>query len=434
MDEHARQLDFRILRSQRRDAASKLQSAQYAEAEALLKPVLDKSNESYGSDFYWRETTLQMLTTAYWEQKKWDEAERQLLQISADQARNERPRESAESKHRLALLALAKGDYVLAESYCQQALYAKSQYLGNLWDHSVYVSMQLLVEILQAKKDVVKATGYEETLKDERWTRECRAIDTLRGMTPLKASIEIGLNYLADLLPTAEESDARWKQIRKNIRRRSVGFCGSGHGYNLFHAAAQFGQEDTVRYLHDIEHESRLVDLDFLDAQDKDGNAALHFAANGRLEIARFLLKHGANVNIMSHSLRTPLMVAVKAGCIDIVRLLLDHDADIAAKDDIGWGAPHHAIFEGQGEILELLLENKADVGMLGASGRTPLHCAAVKGREDIVRLLLENGANATIKSSEEKTPLDLAEKHRRTDIVRTLTGVSQSRTSWRKI
>jgi ankyrin repeat protein len=275
--------------------------------------------------------------------------------------------------------------------------------------------MQLLVQIFEAKQDQVKAAGYKPTLQDEMWKKERNAIERLRPMSAFKASGEIGVNYLVELLPNDADATKRWKQIKANVYKRSLGFCGSGHGYNLLHAVVEFGQEDTVCCLLEIEEHARLLNLDsFVDVQDHDGNAPLHFAAKGRLEIVRVFLKHGADVNVNANDGRTPLIVAIKSGSLDIVRLLLDNKADITAKDEHGWAALHHAVFEGEGEIIELLLENGADVGIVGASGRTPLHCAAVRGREDIVRLLLEKGANIGVRSNDDKTPQDLAEKNRR--------------------
>lgn len=349
------------------------------------------------------------------EQHKGDEAERELLQSAAEQEQDKREREAAEIKHNLALIAFTKGDYSKAESYCQQALFLKKQVVVNPWDHSVYASMQLLVQILEANKDGIKASTYKSTLQNEMWMSERNAIARLSAMTPYRASVEIGLNYLVDLLPADDDNEERWKQIRKNIRNRMLGLCGSGYGYTLLHAVVEFGQDDTIRYLVSIEQNARLVHLDcFVDVRDKDDNSPLHFAARGRLEIVRLLLEHGADVNIKSKNLQTPLMVATKAGRVDIVQLLLEYSSDLTVKDEYRWTALHYAIFESQGEIIELLLDRGVDVDILGASGRTPLHCASLREREDIVRLLLERGADSRAKDADDRTPLKLAEKHPR--------------------
>jgi ankyrin repeat protein len=433
-DDHPRTIDYKNngVALQRKEAVKKLEAAQYAEAAILLNQVLEKSNKLYGSDYYWRETTQKMAVRACWEQGKWDEAERHLLQISADHDRTGRPRESADTKRSLALLALTKRDFSQAEFYCQQALEILQNW-GNLWDYSVYESMELMVDIFQATNDHVKAAEYQGKLKDEMWRTERNEIEKIRDMSPFKASVEICNNYLVDLLPSDHAKDERWKQIRKNIRNRKVGsLCGSGHGYNLLHAVVEFGQEHTIRYLLDVEQTAPLANpYTVVDVKDHHGNAPLHLAArNRRLEAARLFLTHGADINIKSNNLQTPLIVATTAGDLDIVCLLLDHHANFTAKDQYGWQAIHHAVFESQGEIIELLLEKGAEVGVLGAGGRTPLHCAAGRGREDVVQLLLEKGANPRVRDDDDKTPLDLAAKRRNNRITEILREVIQSGTT----
>jgi hypothetical protein len=110
-DDYASQLDFRIIQNWRHEAVKNLKSGQYNEAEALLLRVAEKSYELYASDYYWRKTTRIMIVKTYWEQQKWDEAEKLLLQIGAEQAQTDRPRKDADTKHKLAQLSLAKRDY-----------------------------------------------------------------------------------------------------------------------------------------------------------------------------------------------------------------------------------------------------------------------------------------------------------------------------------
>jgi len=59
----------------------------------------------------------------------------------------------------------------------------------------------------------------------------------------------------------------------------------------------------------------------------KGRTALMHAAANGQLSIARFLLKHGAQVNLRDENRWTALMFAVAYGHVRMVRLLLKHGA-----------------------------------------------------------------------------------------------------------
>jgi ankyrin repeat protein len=423
--------EFRKIQQQRRDAVQKLESAEFREADTLLKCVIQKSKELYGPDYYWRQTSERMILRSYCERKLWDEAERQLLHIAENQMQHNLVGDFANTTHELAkLLASQKGDFARAELHCRKAIHAKTQVLGNVWDHSVYESMDLLVQIFEGRNDPVSAAGYRQILKDKMWTYERNDIEELSRMDTWRTFTVLDqerAEYFTDLLPPDDEKGKRWKQICRNIRYRSVGFCGSGYGYNLLHAAAEFGQEDTIRCLLDIERDARLILFDdFVNVKDDKGNTPLHFAAKGRLEVVRLLLSHGADPNIKSNNLKTPLIVATQAGSVDVVRVLLEHRADLAAQDEQGWAALHHAIFSnGQGEIMELLFEKGADVNSLGGFERTPLHCAAIREREDIVLLLLEKGANPNAADRAGESPLDLAKKEENHRIVQILERAS---------
>ena len=423
-DDHDTRLDFQIIQNWRFAAATKFKAEQYPEAEALLRQVWEKSNEKYDTDYYWRDGTMANLLKSCMEQKKWDEAEEVLLQTLDEQMQREKTIEAANTRHKLAEVYLEKGDLDNALYQSQQSLNIRKRELGET-DQAVHDSIELLVQIFEAKNDEVSAAGYRPLLRPENWNHESKALEELRWMRAGEVSTRIGVDYLEDLLP--EEVEWKWEKIRKNIRRRSTGFCGSGFGYTLLHALVEFGQEDSVRCLIEIERRDRLVDVEtFVDVKDNEGNTPLHFAAEGRVEVTRLLIANGAHVNETAKDGRTPLIIATKSRSIEIVQILLDGGADVTAQDDLEWTALHHAIFVGEGEIAEMLIESGANVGLTGASERTPLHCAAVHGREDIVRMLLEKGANIKARSSDDKTPLDLAERNRNERVARILRSYTQ--------
>jgi bla regulator protein BlaR1 len=88
----------------------------------------------------------------------------------------------------------------------------------------------------------------------------------------------------------------------------------------------------------------------------------------------------------------TPLIAAAHEGRIDVVRFLLDHGADINATSH-GWNALVAAAHEGQLETVRLLLDRGADVNA-APSGQSALVAAAHEGRLDVVKLLVERGAD----------------------------------------
>ena len=67
----------------------------------------------------------------------------------------------------------------------------------------------------------------------------------------------------------------------------------------------------------------------------QDGWSPIHYAViHGNLEVVRFLLSKGAEVDALTPSETTPLMLAIRYGHIHVVKLLLDKGADLSALND----------------------------------------------------------------------------------------------------
>jgi Ankyrin repeats (3 copies) len=108
-----------------------------------------------------------------------------------------------------------------------------------------------------------------------------------------------------------------------------------------------------------------------INARDKYGENALHNASNGSRSVigpslsnvARLLLKHGADVNARTdkdkgHS--TPLHLAAHFGRLEVVHVLLEHGADVGTEDGSGRTALQLASDKGHHEIMKLLSEHRA--------------------------------------------------------------------------
>jgi ankyrin repeat protein len=98
-----------------------------------------------------------------------------------------------------------------------------------------------------------------------------------------------------------------------------------------FIAAAYEGDIDAMHQL--IEQDSSLINM-----QNKDGRTALFIVTDaGNIEAVRFLLEHGADVNIKNNDGNNPLLKAVnlplEKNAIKIIALLLDNNADITVQD-----------------------------------------------------------------------------------------------------
>ena len=74
-----------------------------------------------------------------------------------------------------------------------------------------------------------------------------------------------------------------------------------------------------------------------IDAQKNDGATALLLAAvNGKDDVVKALINHGANVNLADNNGWTPLMLAVQQGHLTTVQTLLDKHVDINGTNEDG--------------------------------------------------------------------------------------------------
>lgn len=139
------------------------------------------------------------------------------------------------------------------------------------------------------------------------------------------------------------------------------------------------------------------------DTQDKHGRTALHAAVLlGQLELARFLLSKGADINARDRDSRTPLMVSASAGGYDPFRgfatlspwgrLWAEPVCDLEGAGERSSAVRGFESWRGQvvaqRPMLRLLLEAGADVSLKDAKGRDVLDHAASGGPTGLDRLL----------------------------------------------
>jgi ankyrin repeat protein len=126
-------------------------------------------------------------------------------------------------------------------------------------------------------------------------------------------------------------------------------------------------------------------------------------AYEGHMETAQVLLEHGADVNARDDRRCTPLHWASEAGQLVVAQVLLSHGADVSAQREDNQTPLHRAKDE---KVARLLLEHGADANTLDIENRTPLHLASEFGRVGVARVLLEHGVDANPQDKERCTPL----------------------------
>ncbi|MFO7554334.1 MAG: ankyrin repeat domain-containing protein, partial [Desulfobacterales bacterium] len=108
------------------------------------------------------------------------------------------------------------------------------------------------------------------------------------------------------------------------------------------------------------------------------------------VDVARFLLDQGADVNVRSGSGTTPLMKAF--GNVEMLKLLLEYGADIQARDHDGMTAVGYAAQYGQNDAVMFLIRHGADIHVTTHSGKTLLILAVGLCEPPVIQYLLDHG------------------------------------------
>ena len=137
---------------------------------------------------------------------------------------------------------------------------------------------------------------------------------------------------------------------------------------------------------------------------------------------AQLLYEHGADVDVEGYHKRTPLYGVSRSGHLEIAEWLLRHGASLFTFDQTyGRTVLHAAAVNGCVELLQMLLQHKLDPNIQELRGETPLHFASRYERPDVVRMLLEYGAVVNARDKGCVTPLHLASEEGNLAVARLL-------------
>ena len=145
---------------------------------------------------------------------------------------------------------------------------------------------------------------------------------------------------------------------------------------------------------------------------DANGDACLHGAVTVECseEILQDLIVHGADVNAVNQSGRTPLVLSCFYGQKDSVKVLLGAEADPAISDEDDFSCLHAAV-DGRcsKDILQALIDHGAHINAKRKDGTTALLSACRTGQSTSVMFLLDSGADVKIGKPDGNTCLYLA-------------------------
>lgn len=106
------------------------------------------------------------------------------------------------------------------------------------------------------------------------------------------------------------------------------------------------------------------------------------------MDIIKYLIKHGANVNGDKKQIPPPLILAIDNNNEELFDLLIENNADVNITFD-DWSALHNAAERGSEKFTKILIEKGANPEY-EAKGYTALEHAKKEGQFNIVVYLRE--------------------------------------------
>ncbi|XP_018569756.1 uncharacterized protein LOC108909812 [Anoplophora glabripennis] len=159
-----------------------------------------------------------------------------------------------------------------------------------------------------------------------------------------------------------------------------------------------------------------------LNIGNNDGNTALHLAAKFKItDIVGCLVEQDADLNVKANDGKTALHSTVKYGSLGSIKYLVRHGADLNVKDNDGNTPLHLAARRENSSTLQYLMEQGADIYVKDVDGNTALHLAVKYERLGAVKYLVEHGADINARTTSGSTALSLTVKHGYSDIAKYL-------------
>ena len=143
----------------------------------------------------------------------------------------------------------------------------------------------------------------------------------------------------------------------------------------------------------------------------------LEAVKKGNLEIVKYLVGIGADVNAEDNDGWTALMSGASGGNLNVVKYFIEKGADVNAKG--GWNitALMGGAWNDNLEIVKYLIGIGADVNAKNYEGWTALMSGVCRGNLEIVKYLIEAGADVNAKTNYGWTALMYAEDCNHTEV-----------------
>lgn len=177
------------------------------------------------------------------------------------------------------------------------------------------------------------------------------------------------------------------KKVEEILNKENSILCDDQEGYSLLHIAAHVGNKEIVELII-----NKLgIGEELTNATSTDGTTALHLAcANGNLDVVKYLIEHGANINQENGPKMRAIHYAADKGQSDVIKYLLSQgDIDANAKNCDGQTALYRAIEVNKEDAVMAFIDS-AKVN-IEDENFSILHISACRGWANVMRRLLES-------------------------------------------
>jgi ankyrin repeat protein len=217
----------------------------------------------------------------------------------------------------------------------------------------------------------------------------------------MSLSLSASLSHAQDIYIASYRGDL---ERVKRLLAENPELINSRNSYSRFplEMAAQTGQVDVVKFLLEKGADVNL---------NRGGATALHMAAiyGGKTEVISLLLEAGADINARTGNGDTPLNLAVMGKQKEIAELLLANGGEINLKNQNFTQLLYISASGGIKKIADLALEKEVDLFFKTRNGNTMLHAASEGGLAEFALLLLQKGVDMEAANVYGQTPLHLA-------------------------
>lgn len=187
--------------------------------------------------------------------------------------------------------------------------------------------------------------------------------------------------------------------LRSKIKKKNIK---NNNSNNPFFVACLYGHKDICVKLREY--------MPFLRLDDKNdsGDTPLHLAVKSRnVDLINYLIREGANLEIMNCSDYTPLKIACESGYNEIIDIFMLRGVSVNFTYTLRKKTLlHYACENGLYNYIMYCLGHGIDVNARDIARSTPLILATKSNNTEIVKCLLENGADPNVYDTESRPPL----------------------------